>query len=162
MDIKEQIHVLSEEMIENLGKLVAVDSQLGTPAEGKPFGEGPADISIIGILSCLFFFLGSGILLSGNFLHQFLPGNILIFRLRLLLFFLSIILPHILFHPFSSNFFVQAERLSGNTEKIDQSACNLSKCKERDQYLKTGFDSHSAKQHRKYVEHFRQCNGQTA
>ena len=31
MDIKEQIHVLSEEMIENLGKLVAVDSQLGTP-----------------------------------------------------------------------------------------------------------------------------------
>lgn len=35
MDIKEQIHVLSEEMIENLGKLVAVDSQLGTPKEGS-------------------------------------------------------------------------------------------------------------------------------
>ena len=44
MDIKEQIHVLSEEMIENLGKLVAVDSQLGTPKEGKPFGEGPAEV----------------------------------------------------------------------------------------------------------------------
>ena len=28
MDIKEQIHGLSEEMIENLGKLVAIDSQL--------------------------------------------------------------------------------------------------------------------------------------
>ena len=42
MDIKEQIHALSEEMLTNLGKLVAVDSQLGTPAEGMPFGEGPA------------------------------------------------------------------------------------------------------------------------
>lgn len=42
MDIKEKIHELSEEMIQNLGRLVAVDSQLGTPEEGKPFGEGPA------------------------------------------------------------------------------------------------------------------------
>ena len=42
MDIKEQIHALSDEMIANLGKLVAIDSQLGTPTEGKPFGEGPA------------------------------------------------------------------------------------------------------------------------
>lgn len=42
MEIKEQIHALSEEMITNLGKLVAVDSQLGTPEEGKPFGAGPA------------------------------------------------------------------------------------------------------------------------
>ena len=42
MDIKEQIHALSEEMIANLGKMVAIDSQLGTPTEGKPFGEGPA------------------------------------------------------------------------------------------------------------------------
>ena len=42
MDIKEQIHGLSEEMIENLGKLVAIDSQLAEAKEGKPFGEGPA------------------------------------------------------------------------------------------------------------------------
>ena len=49
MDIKEQIHVLSEEMIENLGKLVAVDSQLGIPAEGKPFGEGPAEALSVGL-----------------------------------------------------------------------------------------------------------------
>ena len=42
MDIKEQIHELSEEMLNNLGRLVAIDSQLGTPAEGMPFGEGPA------------------------------------------------------------------------------------------------------------------------
>ena len=42
MDIKEQIHGLTEEMLTNLGRLVAIDSQLGTPAEGKPFGEGPA------------------------------------------------------------------------------------------------------------------------
>ena len=39
MNTREQIHALSEEMLENLGKLVAVDSQLGTPSEGKPFGE---------------------------------------------------------------------------------------------------------------------------
>ena len=42
MDIKEQIHGLTEEMLTNLGRLVTIDSQLGTPAEGKPFGEGPA------------------------------------------------------------------------------------------------------------------------
>lgn len=36
MNTREQIHALSEEMLENLGKLVAVDSQLGTPSEGKP------------------------------------------------------------------------------------------------------------------------------
>ena len=42
MGIKEEIHALSEEMVENLGRLVAIDSQLGTPAEGMPFGEGPA------------------------------------------------------------------------------------------------------------------------
>ena len=42
MDIKEQIHGLTDEMLENLGRLVAIDSQLGTPAEGMPFGEGPA------------------------------------------------------------------------------------------------------------------------
>lgn len=40
MDIKEEIHALSEEMLTNLGRLVAIDSQLGTPSEGKPFGEG--------------------------------------------------------------------------------------------------------------------------
>ena len=42
MDIKKEIHALSEEMLTNLGRLVAIDSQLGTPSEGKPFGEGPA------------------------------------------------------------------------------------------------------------------------
>lgn len=36
MNMKEQIHTLSEEMIANLGRLVAIDSQLGTPEEGKP------------------------------------------------------------------------------------------------------------------------------
>lgn len=36
MNIKEEIHSLSEEMLTNLGRLVAIDSQLGTPAEGKP------------------------------------------------------------------------------------------------------------------------------
>lgn len=35
MDIKEQIHGLTEEMLANLGRLVAIDSQLGTPAEGN-------------------------------------------------------------------------------------------------------------------------------
>ena len=35
MDIKEQIHGLTEEMLTNLGRLVAIDSQLGTPAEDK-------------------------------------------------------------------------------------------------------------------------------
>ena len=35
MDIKEQIHGLTEEMLTNLGRLVAIDSQLGTPTEGK-------------------------------------------------------------------------------------------------------------------------------
>ena len=39
MSIKEEIHALSDEMITNLGRLVAIDSQLGTPAEGMPFGE---------------------------------------------------------------------------------------------------------------------------
>ena len=42
MNIKEQIHELSGEMIENLGRLVAIDSQRGIPKEGMPFGEGPA------------------------------------------------------------------------------------------------------------------------
>lgn len=49
MNTREQIHALSEEMLENLGKLVAVDSQLGTPSEGKPFGEGPAEALEIGL-----------------------------------------------------------------------------------------------------------------
>lgn len=42
MDTKKTIHSLSDEILENLGRLVAIDSQLGTPAEGMPFGEGPA------------------------------------------------------------------------------------------------------------------------
>ena len=49
MDIKEKIHELSEEMIQNLGRLVAVDSQLGTPEKGKPFGEGPAKALEVGL-----------------------------------------------------------------------------------------------------------------
>lgn len=40
--MKEKIHALTEEMLENMGRLVAIDSQMGTPEEGKPFGEGPA------------------------------------------------------------------------------------------------------------------------
>ena len=31
--MKEKIHALSEEMVANLGRLVAIDSQLGTPEE---------------------------------------------------------------------------------------------------------------------------------
>lgn len=42
MEIREKIDSLSEEMIENLGRLVAIDSQMGASVEGKPFGEGPA------------------------------------------------------------------------------------------------------------------------
>ena len=43
MDIKEEIHALSEEMLTNLGRLVAIDSQLGTPSEGKDhLVEGPS------------------------------------------------------------------------------------------------------------------------
>lgn len=42
MNTREEIHALSEEILTNLGRLVAIDSQLGTPAEGMPFGEGPA------------------------------------------------------------------------------------------------------------------------
>ena len=44
MNEKEKIHALSEELITNLGRLVAIDSQLGTPEEGKPFGKGPAKV----------------------------------------------------------------------------------------------------------------------
>ena len=44
MSIKEEIHGLTDEMLKNLGRLVAIDSQLGTPSEGKPFGEGPAKV----------------------------------------------------------------------------------------------------------------------
>ena len=33
--MKEKIHALSEEMVANLGRLVAIDSQLGTPEEGS-------------------------------------------------------------------------------------------------------------------------------
>lgn len=36
MDIKEQIHGLTEEMLTNLGRLVAIDSQLGTPQRISP------------------------------------------------------------------------------------------------------------------------------
>ena len=31
MSIKEEIHGLTDEMLKNLGRLVAIDSQLGTP-----------------------------------------------------------------------------------------------------------------------------------
>ena len=40
MSIKEEIHGLTDEILSNLERLVAIDSQLGTPAEGMPFGEG--------------------------------------------------------------------------------------------------------------------------
>ena len=46
-EMKEKIHALTEEMLENMGKLVAIDSQLGTPEEGKPFGEGPDRKSVV-------------------------------------------------------------------------------------------------------------------
>ena len=42
MSIKEEIHGLTDEILSNLERLVAIDSQLGTPAEGMPCGEGPA------------------------------------------------------------------------------------------------------------------------
>ena len=35
MSIKEEIHGLTDEMLTNLGRLVAIDSQLGTPSEGN-------------------------------------------------------------------------------------------------------------------------------
>ena len=44
MSIKEEIHGLTDEILTNLERLVAIDSQLGTPSEGKPFGEGPAKV----------------------------------------------------------------------------------------------------------------------
>ena len=44
MSIKEEIHGLSDDIIKNMGSLVAIDSQLGTPAKGMPFGEGPAKV----------------------------------------------------------------------------------------------------------------------
>ena len=49
MSIKEEIHALTDEMLANLGRLVAIDSQLGTPAEGMPFGEGPAKALEVGL-----------------------------------------------------------------------------------------------------------------
>ena len=52
MSIKEEIHALSEEMVTNLGRLVAIDSQLGTPEEGKPFGAGPAKALEVGLADC--------------------------------------------------------------------------------------------------------------
>ena len=42
MNMKEEIHALSEEMLTNLGRLVEIDSQLGTPEKGKSVGAGPA------------------------------------------------------------------------------------------------------------------------
>lgn len=39
MSIKEEIHGLTDEILTNLERLVAIDSQLGTPSEGKPFGK---------------------------------------------------------------------------------------------------------------------------
>ena len=49
MNTREQIHALSDEMLENLGKLVEIDSQLGTPSEGKPFGNGPSKALEVGL-----------------------------------------------------------------------------------------------------------------
>lgn len=39
MSIKEQIHDLSDEMITNIGRLVAIDSQLGMPGEENRLGK---------------------------------------------------------------------------------------------------------------------------
>ena len=49
MNMKEEIHALSEEMLTNLGRLVEIDSQLGTPEKGKPFGAGPAKALEVGL-----------------------------------------------------------------------------------------------------------------
>ena len=35
MSIKEEIHGLSDDIIKNMGRLVAIDSQLGTPGRGN-------------------------------------------------------------------------------------------------------------------------------
>lgn len=42
MNIKEEIHALSDEMLEKLERLVVIPSIEGEPIEGKPFGEAPA------------------------------------------------------------------------------------------------------------------------
>ena len=42
MNIKEEIHALSDEMLEKLERLVVIPSVEGEPLEGKPFGEAPA------------------------------------------------------------------------------------------------------------------------
>ena len=39
MSIKEEIHGLTDEMLTNLGRLVAIDSQLGTPQKGNRLGK---------------------------------------------------------------------------------------------------------------------------
>ena len=44
MNIKEEIHALSDEVISNIGRLVAIDSHLGTPEKDMPFGKGPAQV----------------------------------------------------------------------------------------------------------------------
>lgn len=42
INIKERIDSLTDEMLENLGKLVQYNSELGEAQEGMPFGQGPA------------------------------------------------------------------------------------------------------------------------
>ena len=42
MNIREEIHALSDEMLEKLERLVVIPSIEGEPLEGKPFGEAPA------------------------------------------------------------------------------------------------------------------------
>ena len=44
MDIKNRINELTDEMIENLGRLVRYNSELGEAKPGMPFGEGPAGV----------------------------------------------------------------------------------------------------------------------
>lgn len=44
MEIREQIQGLSEEIFENLGRLVKYDSKLSEALPGKPFGEGTAAV----------------------------------------------------------------------------------------------------------------------
>ena len=42
MELKEKIIAETDEMLEKLGKLVAVNSVRAEAKEGKPFGDGPA------------------------------------------------------------------------------------------------------------------------
>lgn len=44
MEIKERVASYRDEIVERLGKLVAVNSAMGTTEENAPFGKGPAEV----------------------------------------------------------------------------------------------------------------------